>query len=49
MRVQITLDVHEESADPDDRSGVTEEAYEAIIDFLIGYGDNVVITKGISR
>lgn len=45
MKVQITMDVDSEWADPDHQMGVTSEAYERIIDALNAFGDDIDIEK----
>lgn len=45
MIVEITLEPYPEAADEGDSTGLSLEAFEAIIDFLSGYGDDVTIRK----
>ena len=46
MKVTITLDVYDESADNDDDTGVTNEAFERIMDGLMEVGENITVRKG---
>lgn len=45
MQVQITFEVYDESADPDDETGVTNQAFEEILDGLSGIGEDINIRK----
>jgi hypothetical protein len=45
MKIRITMEVADEYSDPDHDMGVTEAAYEEIVDALMGYGDDVEIKK----
>ena len=46
MKVTITIDVDDESADENDDTGVTNEAFEHIMDAFMGIGENIDIRKG---
>ncbi len=45
MKVQITLEVYDDAADPDDETGVTNEVFEEIFDALSRFGENIDIRK----
>lgn len=45
MKIQITMQVADEHADPGHEMGVTEEAFLGISDALEPYGDNVEIAR----
>ena len=45
MKIHITLEVYDESADPDDETGVTNEVWEEIHDALSSHGEDINIKK----
>jgi hypothetical protein len=45
MRIEITLEVDPEDADPSDSTGLTESAFNRFMDALSGLGDDVKIQK----
>lgn len=45
MKIQITLEVHDEAADPEDDTGLTLEAFDAVFDGLSSVGDDINIRK----
>lgn len=45
MKIQITLEVYDEAADPDDETGVTNETFEQLFDALSHFGENIDIRK----
>lgn len=45
MKIQITLEIHPEAADPDHETGVSERSFDTLMDFLSGFGDDIDITK----
>ncbi len=45
MKIRITFEVHDESADPDDITGVTNEAWEEIFDAISSHGEEIDIKK----
>lgn len=44
-KIQITMDPHDEYADPNHEMGITEEAYIELATLLAGYGDDVEIER----
>lgn len=54
MKITITVTVDDEDADPNDRTGITNDLYERLTDFDTGlpatYGfDDVTITKAYEQ
>ena len=47
MKIYITMDVDEEFADPSHEMGVTEEGYTAIVNALMGIGDDVDVHRDV--
>jgi hypothetical protein len=45
MKVQITLEIEDELADPDHPMGVTDEGYQQIVHALMGIGDDVDVER----
>lgn len=45
MKIQITFEVYDEAADPDDATGVTGEAFEQLFDAISHFGENIDISK----
>jgi len=45
MKIQITLDLYDENADPDHESGVKPLVWDQIYDRLTGFGDDMEILK----
>jgi hypothetical protein len=44
-KVIIEMDIEDEYADPGHEMGVTSEGYEAIIEALIGIGDDIQVRR----
>lgn len=45
MKIAITLDIAPEYADSDHEMGITTEAFEALLDALSAFGDDIEINK----
>lgn len=45
MKIQITIDLDDDYADPDHESGVTAEADEELMEALMAFGTDIQITK----
>ena len=48
MKIQITFEVYDESADPDDETGVTNEVWEEIYDALSHHGEDIDVRKVVT-
>lgn len=44
-KIRITMEIAEEFSDPEDLTGVTNEAFEGLMDALISYGDDIDIAR----
>ncbi len=45
MKIQITLEVYDEAADPNDATGVTSEVFDEIFEALSQVGEEIHIQK----
>ena len=45
MKIHIVIDLYPELADPEDESGVTNEAYEKLHECLSGFGEDIDIRR----
>ena len=45
MKIQITLDVDDEIADPADDTGLTEEGHDEVFEAVAQFGSNVEIKR----
>ena len=43
MMIHISMDLFPEATDPDHETGVKELVYDRMMDFLMGYGENIDI------
>lgn len=43
MKIRIEMEVNDESADPGDSTGLTEQAFEAMMDYLMHFGYDIDI------
>lgn len=49
MKIKITLELDEDHADPQDSTGLSEQSYEALVDALNSFGEDIEITKVDNR
>jgi hypothetical protein len=45
LKITITMIVDDDIADPEDRMGVTEAGYDAILEALTPFGDNIDVAR----
>jgi hypothetical protein len=45
MNIIITMHIADDFADPDHVTGVTDSAFEALLDLLSGFGDDIDIRR----
>ena len=45
MKVYIAMEIEDSYADPAHEMGVTNEGYEAIVDALLGIGDDIDVRR----